>query len=108
MARNLREKIAAVVQDVYDLRQDSAVTKIENLIKDELQLRDQERDITYYDLTYIKSLAVKEFTDMNMTEPTLGKLTGDQEMIRILCLLNALNSFMRSKGLTPVIFKYKK
>ena len=108
MARNLRDKIRTLVQDAYDLRQESVVTKIENLIKDEMQLRDEERDLTYYDLVYIKSLAVQEFTAMNMTEPTLGKLTGDQEMIRLLCLVNAINGFLRSKGLTPAIFKYKK
>ena len=100
MPRNLREKIAAVVNDAYDLRQESVITKLENLVKEELEMRDQERLLTYHDLTVVKSMAVQEFTSMNMSPTSVGsKLAGDQETIRFLCLFNAVIAFLRSKQL---------
>lgn len=108
MARNLREKICTIVNDSYDLRRESVVTRIENLIKDELQLRDEERDLTYQDLTYIQSVAAREFTEMRLSEDAIGKLAGEQSMIRTLCLVNATVSFLRSRGLLHSLFRYKK
>lgn len=108
MARNLREKIHAIVNDAYDLRQPSVITKIENLIKDEMQLRDEEREITHYDLTYIQSVAVKEMTDMRLDAEHLGKIAGDQGLVRTLCFVNAITGFLRQRGLLSALLKYKK
>lgn len=108
MARNLRDKIRAIVNDSYDIRQESVVTKIENLIKDELQLRDEERTLTPQDVMLIKSTASKEFADMRLDQEFLGYLHGDQESVRTLCLINATVSFLRMKGLTSALLTYKK
>ena len=108
MARNLREKISAVVNDAYDLRKESVITRIENLIKDELALQQEDRTISYYDLYDIQSSAIKNFVDMNMTEESLGKLAGDQPMIRTLCLVNSVVGLFRSKGFLNAVIKYEK
>ena len=108
MPRNLREKIHAILNDGSDLRPESTVTRIENLVKDELELRNEERSLTYQDLSMIQSFAAREFTSMRMDEQVLGKMSGDQPMIRTLCLVNATVSFLRSKGLLHSTFRYKK
>lgn len=108
MARNLREKIHAILNDSYDIRRESVVTKIERLIMEELELRNEERDINYQDVSLIQSMAAKEFTQMRTDEGALGKVSGDQPMIRTLCLFNATISFLRSKGLLYSTFRFKK
>lgn len=108
MARNLRDKIRTIVQDAYDLRQESVVTKIESLIKEELQLREEEREITYQDLTYIQSVASQEFSSMRMDQEALGRIHGDHSLMRTLCLVNAMVGFLRQRGFMTAILKYKK
>jgi hypothetical protein len=109
MPRNLREKIAAIVNDAYDLRQESVITKLENLVKEELEMKDQDRVLTYHDLTVIRSMAVQEFTNMNMSPSAVGsRLAGDQETVRFLCIVNAVISFLRSKQLINFKFNYEK
>lgn len=108
MARNLRDKIRAIINDSYDIRQESLVTKIENLVKDELQLRDEERSLTPQDVMLIQSNATKEFSEMRMDQEALGYIHGDQGAVRALCLINATVSFLRLKGLTSALLVYKK
>lgn len=108
MARNLREKLFAILNDSYDLRQESLVTKLENLLKEELELKQEERLLTYQDIVYIQSVAVKEFVDLNPSEQSIGKLAYDQDMMKHLCLINATILFLRGKGLLSSTFKYKK
>lgn len=108
MSRNIREKIFAIVNDTYDIRREDTVSAIERLIKDELELRDQEREVTYYDMVQIQSLAVKEYSNLRMNEDTLGKMSGDQGLIRTLCVFNATVAFLRSKKLLYSLFRYKK
>ena len=108
MPRNLREKIHAILNDGYDLKPESTVTRIENLVKDELELRNEERFLTYQDLSQIQSFAAREFTTMRMDEQALGNLSGEQPMIRNLCLVISTVSFLRSKGLLHSTLRYKK
>ncbi len=106
--RNLRDKIRALVGDAYDLRMESVVTRIENLVKDELALRDEERQINFQDLNLIQSDAVGEFTRIRMDQDSLGRIAGDDALVRTLCVVNATVSFLRSKGHTTAILRYKK
>lgn len=108
MARNLRDKIRVLLGDAYDIRQESMITKIENLIKEELQLKDEERDITYQDLAYVQDLAVQEYSKMRMDQEALGYIQGDAGLIRTLCSINATVVFLRKQGLLSCILKYKK
>lgn len=109
MPRNIREKISAIVNDAYDLRQESVITRLENLIKDELQMRDEDRVLTYHDICVIKSAATSEYTKMNLTKDGIGsKMYGDGEAIRFLCIFNAVISFLRSKNLINFKFDYER
>src|SRR5690606_5054607 len=108
MSRNLRDKIRLIVRDAYDLRQESVVTQIENLIKEELGLREEERAINYQDLTYINSVAAQELTQMRVDQEAIGKVHGDQPMLRTLCIVNATVGFLRQRGLMTALVKYKK
>lgn len=108
MARNLRDKLLLVIQDCYDLRQESVVSKLEDLIKDELRLREEEREIDYQDLNYIQSVASSDYVTMRFDKELLGKLFQDQNMVRTLCIVNATVGFLRQKGLLPAVVKYRK
>lgn len=106
MARTLRDKINAIVTDAYDLRRESSITLIENLIKEELRLQEEERVLTYIDLLSINSNAINEFTHMNVGPEALGKISGDQSLIRTLCIFNSIISFLRNKKLLTSVIKY--
>lgn len=109
MARNLREKIALIVNDAYDLRQVAVITKLENLFKEELALKDEDRVLTYHDLFTIKSSATQNYTNMNMSTAGLGeKLANDRELVRTLCMIDAVVGFMRLKKLINFKFEYEK
>lgn len=108
MARNLREKIHAILNDSYDIRRESVVTKIENLIKEELSLKEEERQLNYQDVSFIQSVAARNFVDRRTDEGAIGKMAGDQPMIRTLCMFDAVVSFLRSKGLLSATFIFKK
>jgi hypothetical protein len=108
MARNLREKIQALVNDAYDLQAPSTVTLIENLIKEELELKNEERTFDFYDLNLINSMAIKEFTDMNPSFSGIGRIAGDEPMVRTLCVVKATVSFLRNKGLLSALLRYEK
>lgn len=108
MARNLKEKIHAILNDSYDIRRESVVTKIERLLIEELELRNEEREINYQDIGFIQSMAAKSFVEMRTDEGAIGKMSGDQPMIRTLCLFDATVSFLRSKGFLYSTFRFKK
>lgn len=108
MSRNLREKIRAAVADAYDLRDEAVVTRLEKLINEELALVVEDRHISYYDLRYIESVAAQEFVNMRMDEEKIGKLSEDKPLIRVLCMVHAVNSYLKQKGLLSATIVYKK
>lgn len=108
MARNLRDKLRLIIEDAYDLQQETVLTKLEALVKEELALREEERLFDYQDLCYIKSVATQEFVNLRHDQGSLGRLFQEPESVRILCIINATVGFLRQKGLLPAIIRYKK
>lgn len=108
MARNLRDKLRLIIDDAYDLQQEVVLNKLEALVKEELQLREEERLFDYQDLCYIKSVATQEFVNLRHDKESLGKLFQEPETVRLLCIVNATVGFLRSKGFLPMILKYTK
>ena len=108
MARNLRDKIRLLIQDSYDLQQESVVSKIERLVEEELNLAEQEREFNYQDLCQIQSVAVNEFVNLRHDQAAVGRLFQDPDAVRVLCIVNATIGFLRQRGFLSTILKYNK
>lgn len=108
MSNSLRDKIRSLVEEAYDLRKESVITKIEQLVEEEVALSKEEYKIGYKDLMLINSSANKHMTEMDLGPESLGKIHGDQSLIRTLCFTNSVVSFLRSKGLLRSLVSFSR
>ena len=99
MPKNLREKLALVLDDCQDLQKWELLQRLERVVNEEIGFMKAEHQVDSVDLSTIQSYATKEYNDMRLDEQALGRIYGDGNLIRVLCYINAVLSHFRSKGL---------
>jgi hypothetical protein len=108
MPKNLREKLALVLEDCQDLKQYELLNRLERVVNEELNFLANDHKVDTFDLTQIRSLAINNYNQLNMSQSSLGKAYGDGELVRTLCMVDSVISFLRSKGLVNFTITFNK
>lgn len=108
MPKNLREKLNLLIQDTKDLGKAETIRAIENLVNQELGYLEATYEVDSYDLNLIKSSAVKKFVDRDLSQQSIGSMSGDNDMIRSMFYVESVIEYLRGKGLIKFTMTFKK
>jgi len=109
MPKNLTEKISLLLDDSKDLQRYELIRVIEKLIMEELHMLSIAHKIDAYDLTLVKSNAIKMYVDSSFDEEKYGRsIAQDHDMKRAYCYVAAVIALLRGKGLINFTLEYDK
>lgn len=108
MAKNLREKLALVLEDTETVSKGIRLDRLVRVYLDELELLEIEHTFSPQDLNHVNSLAGVEYAETYPTKEKLGYISSDPSMIRTLCMVHGVVGMLRNKGLIKFTVKYRK
>lgn len=108
MAKNLREKLALVLEDTETVSKETRLNRLVRVYLDELELLEAEHAFSPQDMNHVNSLAGSEYAELYPTKENLGYIASDPSMIRTLCMIKGVVGMLRHKGLIKFTVKYRK
>lgn len=109
--KNLETKVALLLSDIERCSREEAIRKVQNFVVEQLEWKESTFTLDAYDLSQIKSFAVKEMTDFpiqDMRAFGFDASTGGQDEMRTLSWVLGVLGFFRGQQMVPFKINFKR